>query len=197
MLKILNKILVRIAKRSQMTSVFLRRHFEKNHQVTVGLYSYGCFDAGRIGPGTKIGRYCSIAPTAYILRRNHGLSAISMHPYLYSESLPFPVKATIDYLECIVEDDVWLGHGSIVLPSVCRIGRGAVVAAGAVVTKDVPAYAIVAGNPARVVRSRFEPHVIEKIEATRWWEMSATEFSEFCTEHQGAVFAPELLGSPA
>jgi acetyltransferase-like isoleucine patch superfamily enzyme len=59
----------------------------------------------------------------------------------------------------IVEDDVWLGHGSIVL-SPARIGRGAIVAAGSVVTKDVPAYSIVGGNPAALIKMRFSPDQI-------------------------------------
>ncbi|MBL8351860.1 MAG: CatB-related O-acetyltransferase [Burkholderiaceae bacterium] len=193
MFEIIDRILIRIARRNQMTSVFLRRYFARKHGVSVGLYSYGCFDARRVGPGTNIGRYCSIAPTAYILRRNHAVTSISMHPFLYGESLPFSVKAKIEYRTCTIEDDVWLGHGSIVLPSVMHIGRGAIVAAGAVVTKDVPAYTIVAGNPARVVRSRFTPEVIERIEATKWWEMSAAEFSDFCKNREAAVLAPELL----
>jgi len=68
-----------------------------------------------------------------------------------------------DKFKIVIEDDVWIGHGSIILTP-ARIGRGAVVAAGSVVTKDVPSYAIVAGVPARVIKMRFTPEEIVKHE---------------------------------
>lgn len=69
-----------------------------------------------------------------------------------------------DKFKVIIEDDVWIGHGSIVLTP-ARIGRGAVVAAGSVVTKDVPSYAIVAGVPAHVIKMRFTPEEIVRHES--------------------------------
>ena len=68
-----------------------------------------------------------------------------------------------DKYKVIIEDDVWIGHGAILLTPV-RVGRGAIVAAGSVVTKDVPRYAIVGGNPAKVIRMRFTPEQIEEHE---------------------------------
>lgn len=68
-----------------------------------------------------------------------------------------------DKYKIVVEDDVWIGHGAIVL-SPARIGRGAIVAAGSVVTKDVPRYAIVGGNPAKVIKMRFTPEQIQEHE---------------------------------
>jgi phosphonate metabolism protein (transferase hexapeptide repeat family) len=65
--------------------------------------------------------------------------------------------------------DVWIGHGAIVLPG-RNVGTGAVVAAGAIVTKDVPAYTIVAGNPARVVRRRFSEDVTNRLAELGWWD---------------------------
>jgi carbonic anhydrase/acetyltransferase-like protein (isoleucine patch superfamily) len=67
--------------------------------------------------------------------------------------------------------DVWIGHGAIVLPG-RNIGTGAVVAAGAVVTKDVPDYTVVGGNPARPIRRRFPEHVSEQLIALAWWDWS-------------------------
>jgi hypothetical protein len=65
--------------------------------------------------------------------------------------------------------DVWIGHGAIVLPG-RNIGTGAVVAAGAIVTKDVPAYTIVGGNPARVIRRRFPEATADRLAALGWWD---------------------------
>src|SRR5262249_58694753 len=69
----------------------------------------------------------------------------------------------------VIGNDVWIGHGAIVLPG-RAIGDGAVVAAGAVVTKDVPAYAVVAGNPARPIRERFAPAIAARLQALAWWD---------------------------
>ena len=68
-----------------------------------------------------------------------------------------------DQYDIVVEDDVWIGHGAIILTP-ARIGRGAIVAAGSVVTKDVPPYAIVGGVPAKLLRMRFTPEQIEEHE---------------------------------
>ena len=66
-------------------------------------------------------------------------------------------------------NDVWIGHGAIIKPGV-KIGHGAVVAAGAIVTRDVPAYAIVAGVPAKFMRWRFEPKISARIISLAWWD---------------------------
>lgn len=67
-----------------------------------------------------------------------------------------------------IEDDVWIRHNAIILPACRHIGRGAVIGAGAIVTHDVASYSIVVGNPARKLRDRFEPALVEAIEATNW-----------------------------
>lgn len=184
------KAYVGFLKRNELESRRLRELFRAKHGIDVGLYSYGCFDAERISPNTRIGRYCSVAPTAWIFGRNHGMSFVSLHPYLYNEALGFPVIQTIPYDSREIGDGAWIGHGAVILPSVRRIGRGAVVAAGAVVVKDVPDYAVVAGNPSRVVKMRFAPAVIRQIEDSRWWEMSKSEFADYCRLNRDFVFRP-------
>src|SRR3546814_8421546 len=72
----------------------------------------------------------------------------------------------------IIEDDVWIGHNALILPGCKFIGRGAVIGAGAVVTRNVERYTIVAGNPARKLRDRFSPELIEAMEASKWWELN-------------------------
>jgi carbonic anhydrase/acetyltransferase-like protein (isoleucine patch superfamily) len=69
----------------------------------------------------------------------------------------------------VVGHDVWIGLNAIILPSVNSIGNGAIIAAGSVVTKNVESYAIMGGNPAKMIRSRFTPDVIEKLEQSKWW----------------------------
>jgi acetyltransferase-like isoleucine patch superfamily enzyme len=74
-----------------------------------------------------------------------------------------------------IGNDVWIGQNAIILPSVARIGDGAVIGAGAVVTKDVEPYSIVVGNPARLLRYRFSQETIVKLQESRWWEKSVGE----------------------
>lgn len=176
---------------NEFESMELRRLFEVRHGIRVGLYSYGCFDAGRIARNTQIGRYCSFAPTAYVFNGNHGLSFLSLHPYLYNPALAMVQRETIERSICVFEDDVWVGHNAILLPSVSRVGRGAVIAAGAVVTRDVPPYAIVAGNPAAIKRYRFEPDVIARIEETQWWMLNREQLAAWVRDKPDLVYGPQ------
>jgi acetyltransferase-like isoleucine patch superfamily enzyme len=193
--RIKEKFTLRKYLADQFTSTELRHFFTKQFAIEVGMYSYGCFDASRIARGTKIGRYCSFANTVTIFNGNHGLQFISLHPYLYNASLGCVENETINRSICIVEDDVWIGHAAIVLPQVTRIGRGAVIGAGAVVTRNVQPYSIVAGNPAKLMKYRFTPAVIAEIEKTKWWEKSVSELKDLIQCHPDMVFGPKVYFS--
>lgn len=132
--------------------------------VTVGKGTYGAIsvEMARKDRFLKIGNYCSIANNVnFILSSEHRTDLIS--------TFPFKVKATHE-TDCegeskgdiVVCDDVWIGFGATILSGV-TIGQGAVVAAGSVVTKDVPPYAIVGGVPAKVLKYRFAPDLIEEL----------------------------------
>ena len=89
----------------------------------------------------------------------------------------------------VIENDVWVGHGAIILPAVTRIENGAIIGAGCVVTENVPPFAIVAGNPGRIIKYRFDEIMIETIQRSRWWEKDIKdikaderEFSSFTQE---------------
>ena len=96
----------------------------------------------------------------------------------------------IPYLTCDIEDDVWVGHNAAIAPSARRVGRGAIVAAGAVVTADVEPYTIVAGVPARLVRRRFDGDVIQRIEALRWWEWDLDRLRQEMQTKPEMVYRP-------
>ena len=166
---LIDKAMVRIVGRDEYRSRALRRYFQRTYGIDIGLYSTGAFDRWRVPPNSRIGRYCSIARSARLIDANHPMEALSTHPYFYLKEFGVVDADLAKLRPPVVEDDVWLGHNSIIAPGCHRIGRGAVVGAGAVVTKDVPPYAIMAGAPARVVRFRFTPEVIEAVEATQWW----------------------------
>jgi phosphonate metabolism protein (transferase hexapeptide repeat family) len=124
----------------------------------------------------RIGKFCAIASDVHINALEHPLERVSQHKITYRPNEYF-AGAKLDKefrarrMAKIVEvgHDVWIGHGAVVMPGV-NIGHGAVIAAGAVVTKDVAAYAIVAGVPARSLRWRFEVKISERIIALGWWD---------------------------
>lgn len=154
----------------QMRSKTLRQVMQMAHGIEIGAHSYGCFDPVRFPPGTQVGRYVSIGPGVSAYRRNHPLDRLSMHPYFYRPSLGAGQTADVETAPLKIAAGSWLGAQVIILPGCRRIGRGAVVAAGAVLTRDVPDYAVVGGNPARVIKYRFSEEGILAAEATWWWQ---------------------------
>jgi acetyltransferase-like isoleucine patch superfamily enzyme len=173
-------------RRDEYESLELRQWFARDFGVEVGLYSYGCFDRWRVPPRTRIGRYCSFAKTVRIVDMDHPPSALTTHPFVYQQGGHNPLRPS--WLE--IGDDVWVGHNATILPGCGSIGRGAIIGAGALVTRDVPAYAIVVGVPAKVVRLRFAPDLVDAIEASRWWEMSRTELAELQRREPELIHAP-------
>ena len=131
-------------------------------RVHVGKASYGPLNIRSYGSdneGLFVGKYCSIAlDVNFILGGQHNDKRISNYPFR-----PYYGDGGVDATSkgpIVVDDDVWIGYGATVLSGV-HIGQGAVIAAGAVVTKDVPPYAVVGGVPAKLIRYRFEPSVID------------------------------------
>ena len=143
------------------------------HEVTMDDYSYVVNDAQITY--TTIGKFCSIAAMTRINPGNHPMQRASQAHFTYRASAYFPGES--DDAEFFawrrghhvhIGHDVWIGHGAIVLPG-RSVGTGAVVAAGAIVTKDVPAYTIVAGNPARTIKRRFPEAIADRLAALAWW----------------------------
>lgn len=155
--------------------------------IEVGDYTYANdFDpptnwAARLAPYTyagaperlRIGKFCQIA---------HGvrfITASANHPMQGFTTYPFPVfdASKLEHYkqgfsglpDTVIGNDCWIGHGALILPA-ARLGHGVVVGAGAVVGGVVPDYAIVAGNPARILRMRFSPEIVAGLLALRWWD---------------------------
>ncbi len=126
-----------------------------------------------IGDRLIIGKYCSIAAEVKFIMNGGN------HPTNWLTTFPFPIfghgweAATPTSWpvrgDTQVGNDVWIGYGALVMPGV-RIGDGAIVATGSVVTKDVPPYAIVGGNPAGILRHRFDEATIARLLSLRWWD---------------------------
>lgn len=157
-------------------SITLRRIFRDHHHVDIGLYSHGgCFTPYAFDKHTRIGRYCSIAQGVRGMNRNHPMDFKSTHAFFFNPNLGYCAEDRNAHTPLDVGNDVWIGAQALIMPHVRKIGDGAVVAAGAVVNKDVPPYAVVVGNPARVVRFRFPKEIIEQLLASRWWEKPIIE----------------------
>lgn len=183
---------LRWLKRREYDSVELRQWFAQDFGVEVGLYSYGCFDRWRFPHRTRIGRYCSFAKSVRVVEANHPLDALTTHPFLYDPRFGVAPSAPPlpEWLE--IADDVWVSHNATILPGCKSIGRGAIIGAGAVVTKDVAPYSIVFGVPAKPVRMRFQPDLIAAIEASRWWELDKTGLQEIARRDPEILYHPTI-----
>jgi acetyltransferase-like isoleucine patch superfamily enzyme len=192
--------LVRRMERGDIYSPTLRDIFRVYHEVSIGLYSLGgCFKRNAMDRHTTIGRFCSIASGVRAMNRNHPMSFKSMHAFFYNPRLGYTEKDLVEYTPLVIGSDVWIGSNALILPGVRSIGHGAVIAAGAVVNKQIPPYAVVVGNPARVVRYRFSPPVIEKLLASCWWERPIEEIrqdlGDFTRQYEAApAGGPESVG---
>jgi len=142
-------------------------------KYVVGKYTYGLPKVLQWGNRSTliIGKFCSIGPCVEIfLDSNHRTDWISTYPFpaFFKE-----MNNTYDYVtskgDVSIGNDVWIGCGAKILSGV-TIGNGAVIGAGAVVTKNVPPYSVVVGNPGRVIKYRFLPSEIEQLQAIKWWD---------------------------
>lgn len=164
---------------AKLTDATLGRYCEVGartilHEVRLDDYSYVVNDSQITY--TTIGKFCSIAAMTRINPGNHPMHRASQSHFTYRASAYFSGEADdADFFawrrshHITIGHDVWIGHGAIILPG-RNIGTGAVIAAGAIVTKDVPAYSIVAGNPARPIRRRFSDAIAARLMALAWWD---------------------------
>lgn len=124
----------------------------------------------------EVGKFCSIAMGVSVGLPQHSISGVSSHPAFYLRNTPLektysdrdmfmPSKKTC------VSHDVWIGQNAIIMSGL-QIGVGAVIGAGAVVTRDVPAYAVVGGVPARIIKYRFDEKLRNDLLESKWWDMS-------------------------
>ena len=153
----------------EFSSATLRRLMGRCHGLEIHAHSYGCFDPIRFHPGTRVGRYVSIGPEVATYRRNHPVESMSLHPYFYQSVASAGDQPEVETAPLSIEDGAWIGARATLLPGCRRVGGGAIVAAGAVVTRDVPDYALVAGNPATVKKYRFDEDTRQRIDRTGWW----------------------------
>jgi virginiamycin A acetyltransferase len=154
--------------------------FERNNV----LYAYG-------PERLVIGKYCALATGVRFIMAgaNHPTSGVSTFPFaIFGGEWR---ERTVDLIyemphggDTVVGNDVWIGYQAMIMPGI-QIGDGAIVAAGSVVSRDVPPYGIVAGNPARLVRTRFDEADVARLLAAAWWDWPV----ELVTQHARTIMA--------
>lgn len=167
----------------EMRSPHLRRLMQTHHGVTIGGYSYGAIlRAGVLPRGSVVGRWCSVGQELIVRRRDHPIERVTQHPFFYNAKLGQVPRDTIALDEenpLTIGNDVWIGDRVTILSGCRRIGDGAVLAAGAVVTRDVPPFAIMGGVPARLLRTRFPEPIARLVAQSRWWEFDLETVSNW------------------
>ncbi|MFT4269924.1 MAG: Vat family streptogramin A O-acetyltransferase [Pantoea sp.] len=136
-----------------------------------------------IGDKLIIGKFCAIAKGVQFIMNgaNHKLSGFSTFPFYifgngWEKSMPkagdLPYKG-----DTVIGNDVWIGYQALIMPGV-KIGNGAIISSRSVVTSDVPAYAIVGGNPAKVIKQRFSDETIAALQKLAWWDWPVEKITE-------------------
>jgi len=164
--------------------LYLSKNTQLGPDVVTGKYT-GFNESCFIARGS-IGAYCAVGARSSFNPFNHPTNWLSIHEFQYhskaydwiEEYRGFDrLERTPDMFETVsIGNDVWTGHHVNVMGGV-RVGDGAVIAAGSIVTKDVPPYAVVAGVPAAIKRFRFPDATIERLLRLRWWELELSELS--------------------
>jgi virginiamycin A acetyltransferase len=140
--------------------------------VQIGMYSmYRLDHYSKLPRGTTVGRYCSLAKGLLVLDGSHPVRHKATHALFFNPDLRYVDRLLIERRKSLtIGHDVYIGANVTLLPNVTFIGTGSVIAAGSVVVKDVPPFAIVGGNPAKLIKYRFSDETIHTIMVSKWWE---------------------------
>ncbi|MDH4559626.1 Vat family streptogramin A O-acetyltransferase [Pseudomonas sp. BN411] len=182
------------------------RNVVNNPQIEIGEYTYyddpdGAENFERnvlylfpfIGDRLVIGRFCALARGVKFIMNgaNHKMSGFSTYPFQifgggWEKHMPameeFPYKG-----DTVIGNDVWIGYDALIMPGV-RIGDGAIISSRSVVTRDVPPYTIVGGNPAEPLKQRFPDEQVQRLLAVAWWNWSVEKISR----HMAAIMGADI-----
>ena len=135
------------------------------------------------GGAVKVGRYCSLGSDTCYIGHNHLMNGVSTSPVLgnnyFLNKFGININENERYQCLDIGNDVWIGSNVVILSNCHQIGNGAIIGAGCIVTKDVPPFAIVAGNPGKIIRYRFDSKTCERLEESKWWDLEPKELMPF------------------
>lgn len=176
---IVKKIIIKRLKANgkEFTSRTLRNIFKQYFNIEVGYMTYGCFDGGLNG-NCKIGNYTSIATGVKRFNANHPLNEAVMSAVFYNKMLCYGVK-DIKRSHLEIGNDVWIGANVMITSRCIKIGNGAVIGAGSIVTKNVEAYSMVAGSPSKIIRHRFDEETRIILDRSEWWTLAKDDLINF------------------
>ena len=176
-------------------SKIIRKYYKEKRNLDIGMYSYGgCFNKTFKKDGNVIiGRYSSINDNCQYITANHPYIEAVMSPYFYEKSFGLNVES-VEFNSLEIGNDVWIGTNVVILPGCKKIGNGAVIGAGAIVTKDVEPYSIVVGVPAKHLKYRFDKETIKLLEKSKWWELTPQELYKYYKfRREPKKFAQEII----
>ena len=157
------------------------------NRVSVGIGTYGKLTVLLHNSDyyLKIGNYCSIAPNViFVPASEHKTNSFSTYPFK-KKIVNSSIYEATSKGNIYIDDDVWIGVGAIILSGV-HIEQGSVIAAGSVVVKDVPAYSVVAGNPAKIIKYRFNQDIINKLLSIDFSQIN----DEFIKKNIESIYTP-------
>ena len=156
----------------------IRFLFKKYYKIDAGINSYGWAHEFIDGP-LKIGNYVSIGRNFRRISKNHPINGVTTHPCSFNPEFGWVNEdwRVDELLE--IGNDVWIGDNVTVLPTCHRIGDGSIVAAGAVLTKDVGSFEIWGGVPAKFIKNRFDEDIAQELANTKWWDLEENELKEY------------------
>lgn len=147
--------------------------FAKYNHKQFGKHSYHGDNFFISHDDSRIGSFCSIGNNVCIGVGMHPVNWLSTHPFQYLNCFEIKPKNNFDftaYKKCTIGNDVWIGRNAIIMDGL-NVSDGAIIASGAIVTKDVPAYTIVGGIPAKPIRLRFDSEIINELLILKWWDL--------------------------
>ncbi|VVO11906.1 CatB-related O-acetyltransferase [Pseudomonas fluorescens] len=181
-----------------------------NNLFEMGSFSYSW---SKLHGNARVGRYCSIAAGLKLLGGRHPMEWVSTSSFTYDGKFPLfkelndaegglfkPAKRPVFESRIVIGHDVWIG-GNVTLKPGITIGTGSVIAASSLVVKDVPPYSVVGGNPAKIIKRRFDDKTVNRLLSSEWWNYKFTDFSGidvqsplgFCDELEKRIGSGEVV----